>query len=85
MNRFTLRKFWMWMALAGWTLAALLYGTGVAHADPYCPGCAAPGPIYPGPQPNQLYPPFGGPPMQWQGPSGSGGCFNYGNTGVHCS
>lgn len=57
--------------------------TGHAKADPYCPGCAAPGPTYP--QPNQLYPPYGGPPMQWQGPSGSGGCFNYGNSGVHCS
>lgn len=78
---------WNWrivLLLSGWLVTALLYGTGIAHADPYCPGCAAPTPGYD--QPNQLYPPFGGPPMQWQGPGGyQGGCFNYGNTGVHCS
>ncbi|HEX4713884.1 MAG TPA: hypothetical protein VH164_03050 [Ktedonobacteraceae bacterium] len=62
---------------------ALWLGDCLAHADPYCPGCASPTPG--DQQPNQLYPPFGGPPVQWQGPSGQGGCFNYGNTGVHCS
>lgn len=65
-------------------MLALMLATGHAKADPYCPGCAPPGPGY-SQQPNQLYPPFGGPPIQWQGPSGPGGCFNYGNTGVHCS
>lgn len=61
-----------------------LWSSGAAHADPYCPGCAPPTPGYD--EPNQLYPPFGGPPMQWTEPGGGqGGCFNYGNTGVHCS
>lgn len=80
----TLKVFAVGALFGAIVVTAVLFRTGVAHADPYCPGCAPPTPGYGG-QPNQLYPPFGGPPMQWQGPSGSGGCFNYGNSGVHCS
>lgn len=79
----TLKVFFLGALFGAALITALLFYSGVAHADPYCPGCASPGPSYP--EPNQLYPPFGGPPLQWQGPNGQGGCFNYGNTGVHCS
>jgi hypothetical protein len=79
----TLKRYFYAMAAGAVAMFFLLLVTGNAKADPYCPGCAPPTPGYN--QPNQLYPPFGGPPVQWQGPSGPGGCFNYGNTGVHCS
>ena len=82
MNRFTLRRLYFWLAIAGWSVAGLLYATGIAHADPYCGpnsnydwrhdtcGAGAPVPggngVYPYPMPGQ------------EGPSQSGNLPGYG-------
>ena len=77
MNRFTLRRLYFWLAVAGWVTAAFLYTTGVAHADPYCgagsnwTGANGCGPGMPKPAPGYL--PYPGP---GQGTSNTGGYPN---------